>query len=167
VSKALFDKFSFIPSKIVRRRRRRRPAGPSDPFNDGPQTPSRRGTAQDRLPGYDDDDDEEGEDGFSSEEDFDDDDPASFAFEVNLANLTECLNIYGHANVPGGGSTGIDDFGSSGRGAGKKRFGAAGEDGDMSRAGTTTGMIGSGNPNGCTSMLMKWAGPGWPLQLAL
>lgn len=163
VSKALFDKFSFFPKTITRRRRRRYRAGASsNPFNDsdGPQTPSRRGTTQSQLPGYDDAD--------SSSEEEEEDDPASCVFEVNLSNLSECLNIYGHANIVN--SSGTEDFGfSSGR---SKRFGggAGGNEGDLSKGNNNGNLaiLGSlGNPHGCTSLLMTWIGPGWPLKLTL
>lgn len=92
------------------------------------------------------------------------DDPKSFQFEVNLLNLSECLNIYGHANPVSGGSGSNsmgDDFGAGAGRTGKKRFGHPEEGGNVG------GVMGGGNPNGCTSLLMKWAGPGWPLLLTL
>jgi len=110
---------------------------------DGPSTPSRR------TPDLADDS--------SSDEEDEEDDPASFQFEVNLNILVECLNIYGHANVV---NPGQSDDALVGTGRAGKRFGA--DDGD--RAGN---LFGGSNSNGSTALLMKWAGPGWPLELTL
>jgi len=128
-----------------RKRKSARNAQANDnPFIDGPSTPSRRTPD---LP----------DDSSSDEEDEEEDDPASFQFEVNLNTLVECLNIYGHANVINPGQS-DDALGGTGRAG--KRFGA--DEGDR-----TGNLFGGSNSNGSTALLMKWAGPGWPLELIL
>jgi hypothetical protein len=163
------------------RRRPRQRRFDSDPFVDKsdnpeqleeqiPSTPSRRQAAQ---PGphtpYSGRNPQQSDllvNGDNIDSDDDEEDLETYQFEINLTTLLECLNIYGHATTStasSGNSTGMaSSLGEAPVSAAtrRKKFNA-----DVSAEHDSGFSVGGKLP--CTSLLMRWDGPGYPLQLDL